>query len=473
LLDSDRILAMSLPNQYTEQDQKTEKVLLGTLMRGGTDSMGDVLEAGLRPEDFYRDSHQLIYTALAYLYQNDFKIDILTMAGYLRSKGCYEKVGGEAYLCTLEDNAIGYPHAANYARIIIDRAVMRNLTKLGAVITEECSDGKGDVRVALSKIELETDRLRTRATPEAPLLAHDAGAEMRDRRDARMAQESPISGVPTGYRTLDWLTGGFQKTDLIVLGGRPGMGKTAFAINLLINASMPERRETYKELPPQTVLFFSLEMGMCQVQDRIVCQLSGINLLDYRSGKLDETWLAMSEAAIARYESAPFYIDDSGADKGITPLSIKAKVKRVQRDCVRRGLPPLGLVAIDYLQLISPDGEHHNRERAVAEISTSMKRMAKELDLPVLCLSQLNRSGEGAPELSALRDSGVIEQDADLVAFVLRQKLLNPKNPDVGNQASLELKKQRNGPTGVQHLDFIEHCSSFVPATYEEVSKES
>ncbi|MDR1037615.1 MAG: replicative DNA helicase [Deltaproteobacteria bacterium] len=459
------------PQQFTELDLKTEKVLLGTLIRGGGENIADVLEVGLRPEDFYRDAHKEIFTAIAELYNRDDSIDSLTLSDRLRKRNTYESVGGEAYLAELEDHAIGYYQASRYAKIVVDRAALRSLGVAAMEIAEKCSEGPESVDSLLNDVEEEIFGIRDRRFKGSIIYLPDKLMAIQERIMELAALEGRLSGVPTGFKYLDRLTGGFQKSDLIVLGGRPGMGKTAITLNLAMNAALPWRREAFREMPAYSVMFFSMEMSLEQIMMRILCQMSELDLLKMRSGALKSEELTHLTSAMQQLQQAPVYIDDTSGKK-MNPMELRAKAKRLQRNLERHRLPPLGLIVVDYLQLLNPDpteNRNRNREREVAEMSGALKSLAKELDIAVLCCSQLKRSDEGAPEMSDLRDSGAIEQDADLVAFILRKEVLHPDKPEYQGLGELQLKKHRNGPTGVVHLHFAKECCCFKPAAYESV----
>jgi replicative DNA helicase len=454
------------PHEFSAQDLMTEMVLLGTLIRGGGQNLPDALETGLLPEDFFRPAHAEIYSAIADLYNRDEPIDSVTLSDRLRSRGTYESVGTEAYLSDLEDKAVGFHSCAQYAKIVVDRAALRTLRTVGNEIAEKCSSGPESVDDLLTDVEEAIFAIRNRRFTGSLVYLPDTLADVQARIHELSQLNGNLSGIPTGFGQLDALTGGFQKSDMIILGGRPGMGKTAVTLNLALNVAIPWRRERFKEMPPYSVMIFSMEMSREQIVMRILCQLSRLDLLKMRSGTLTADELPVLSTVMDEISNAPVYIDDTSGKK-LSPLDLRAKARRLQRNLTRYKLPPLRLIVVDYLQLMTPDSQHNNREREVAEISASLKGLAKEMNLTVLCCSQLKRSDDGAPELSDLRDSGAIEQDADIVAFILRKEVLHPDKPELEGKAELQIKKHRNGPTGVVHMRFIKQSSCFVPASYE------
>ncbi|MDR1082105.1 MAG: replicative DNA helicase [Deltaproteobacteria bacterium] len=464
--------AQSSPHVYTELDRKTEKVLLGTLIRGNGENLTDALEVGLIPEDFFSGTHQEVYSAIADLYNRDQPIDIMTLSDKLRTRGTYESVGTEVFLAELEDQAVGFHAVHHYAKVVMDRAALRRLRVVGSEIALKCAEGTDSVDELFNDVEETISNIRERRFKGEIVYLPDTLMDIQRRLEEIAELNGRLGGVPTGFKHLDRLTGGFQKSDLIILGGRPGMGKTAVTLNLTLNAALPWLRETYKDMPAYSVIYFSMEMSREQILMRILSQLGRLNLLKMRSGGLSPEDFSNLTHTFSMLKTAPIYIDDT-AGKKMTPLELRSKARRLKRSLDMHKLPPLGLIVVDYLQLLSPDPQQNsnrNREREVAEISGSLKSLAKEMEVAVLCCSQLKRSDDGAPEISDLRDSGAIEQDADIVAFILRKEVLHADNKDLEGKAELQIKKHRNGPTGVVYLNFIKECSCFVPASFDDFS---
>jgi replicative DNA helicase len=446
-----------------------ERILLGTLLHYSGENFPEVLDVGLRPEDFYRDIHGEIFAAMGELYNANEPIDVTILKEKLLQRKSLNKVGGEAYLEDLFLVAATHFHTKNYAKIVSDRSVVRRLLKASAETIRTCEETPSSADEVLDRAEasifgIRDGRLNTSLIQlgETMIPIYDRIMELKD-------LKGRLSGIPTGFNHLDYLTGGFQRTDLIILGGRPGMGKTAITLNLALNAAIPEIRQGFRSMPPFTILFFSLEMGREQIVMRILCQLGRFDLLKMRTGRLSEEEYRRVLEVMAKLKDAPIHIDDTSGQK-LRPMDLRAKARRLQRKLQAMGKPPLGLIVVDYLQLLSPNNEqHNNREREVAEISAGLKSLAKEMDVAVLCCSQLKRSDAGKPDLSDLRDSGAIEQDADMVCFILRKELIHPDKPEYKGKGELQIKKHRNGPTDNIDLLFLKEFSCFIPAPYERI----
>jgi replicative DNA helicase len=446
-------------------DMVVEKALLGSLMLYNAESLPDVLDTGLTPNDFFKDAHAEIYSAIAELYNSNDPIDLNLTAEKLRARKTLASVGGVAYLTELEAIACVRMMAKSYAKVVVDRATMRNLIKISADSIERCRSEPGSVDDVLDETESQIFGLRdTRATGNLVMLS-DALSPVYDKIMQLQDLKGALSGIPTGFSYLDQLTGGFQRSDMIILGGRPSMGKTAMALNFALNAALPSMRQGFRDMPAQAVLVFSLEMSIEQILQRLLCQVGKYDLLKMRTGRLPEEEYGRLTDTLSVIKHAPIYIDDSSSNR-LRPLDIRAKARRLKRKLSSQGMQ-LGLIVVDYLQLISPNERHNNREQDVAEVSSALKSLAKELDVTVICCSQLKRADVANPDLSDLRDSGAIEQDADMVAFVLRPEVLYPNKPELGGLGELIIKKHRNGPIGTVYMQFLKSCSSFVPGTFE------
>jgi replicative DNA helicase len=447
-------------------DLEVEKGLLGSLLLYNADSLPDALDVGLTPSDFFRDSHAEIYSAIAELYNSNEPIDLNLTAERLRGRKTLASVGGLAYLSDLEASACARMMAKSYAKIIVDRSTLRNLMRISADATELCRSVPNSVDGLLDETEAKIFALRDNRVSGNMFSLNDALSPVYEKIMRLSDLNGALSGIPTGYRYFDQMTGGFQKSDMIILGGRPGMGKTALALNLALNVALPSRRQGFRDMPAHSVLIFSLEMSTDQIIQRLLCQVGEYDLLKMRTGRLLQSEYARLTETISIMKHVPIYIDDSSSQR-LRPLDIRAKARRLKRKLASAG-QDLGLVVVDYLQLISPNERHNNREQDVAEVSSSLKSLAKELDVTVLCCSQLKRSDVGNPDLSDLRDSGAIEQDADMVAFILRPEVMYPDKPELEGLGQLIVKKHRNGPTGTVYLQFLKPCSSFVPGAFEE-----
>ena len=451
-----------------EPDIEVEKLLLGTLLNYSGENFPDVLDEGLRPEDFYRATHGVIFDAMAGLYNENEPIDVVILAEKLKNSGFLTKIGGAGYLEDLFALAITQYHTRQYAKIVVDKAAVRRLMAACGDSMRKCEEGPKCADDVLDEAEAAIFKIRDARLNSSLASARDLIPSTYDMIVGFKSLRGALSGIPTGFDDLDFLTGGFQRSDLIVLGGRPGMGKTAIPINLAWNASLPPLRQGQQTMPASSVLFFSLEMSRDQIMQRIVCQLAKLDLLRMRAGRLSDDEYELGLKKMSILQSGSLYIDDSSGRK-LRPMDLRAKARSLKRKLAAGGLPPLELIVVDYLQLLTPDESQKTREREVAEISAGMKSIAKELNVAVLCCSQLRRSDDSKPDLSDLRDSGAIEQDADMVLFILRKELIHPEKPELAGKAELQIKKHRNGPTGVVDLVFLKESSAFAPARYEKI----
>ncbi|OGI42346.1 MAG: replicative DNA helicase [Candidatus Muproteobacteria bacterium RBG_16_65_31] len=436
--------ALKVPPQSVEAEQS----LLGGLMLDNSrwDSIGDKVTAG----DFYRREHRLIFNAISALCQENSPADAVTVSEWLEKSGELAGVGGLAYLGTLANNT---PSAANivaYAEIVRERSIMRQLLQAAGDIGNATYSPEG--RTAKELLDLAEKRIFD--ISEAG--AHRRGAFERinalltravDRIDTLFRSQSSITGVPTGFTDLDNMTSGLQAADLIIIAGRPSMGKTSLAMNIAENAAVGHK------LP---VAVFSMEMPGTQLAMRMMASLGRINSHRVRTGKLDDDDWPRLTSAVSLLNEAPIFIDDTPA---ITPLELRARARRIKRE------HGLSLIIVDYLQLMqSSDGNNENRATEISNITRALKGLAKELDVPVVAMSQLNRSLESRtdkrPVMSDLRESGSIEQDADVIFFIYRDEVYNEDSPQKGT-AEIIIGKQRNGPTGKVTLTFLGEYTRF------------
>jgi len=400
----------------------------------------------LKPEDFYRKSHQIIFRCIVDLFEKSRGVDLVTLTEELNKRNLLEEVGGVTYLTNLINSV---PTAANieyYVRIIEEKSILRNLinnaTKIISMSYEEKEDGK----VLLDKAEHLIFEVSQRNLGQAFVPIKEILQDSFEKIEDLYHREEFITGVPSGFDEFDDITTGFQPSEFIVIAGRPAMGKTAFCMNIAQFASIS------KNIP---VAIFSLEMSKSQLVQRMLCSEARVDAHNLRKGRLAESdWPTLSMAA-GRLAAAPIFIDDSS---GISCLEIKAKARRLKAQ------NNLGLVIIDYLQLIQSSGRIENRQQEITEISRSLKGLARELNVPVIAVSQLSRAVEQRierrPRLSDLRESGAIEQDADLVVFIYREEYYKPKTEKKG-VAEIIVSKQRNGPTGKVELTFVKEYAKF------------
>ncbi|MDH7480435.1 MAG: replicative DNA helicase [Armatimonadota bacterium] len=454
---------LSLLSKAPPQNLEAEQSTLGSMMidRGALEKAIDIL----KPEDFYREAHQIIFEALVSLAIQNEPVDIVTVQEELRSKGKLEAVGGTEYLMALIDSV---PTAANieyYARIVEDKAILRRLIDACMQIISWTNESGEDIDSLVDDAErlLFTVSQRRMGRFFVPLkeLAHQAF----ERIENQYKEKALVSGLPTGFRDLDIITSGLQAGDLIIVAGRPSMGKTAFCLDIARHVAIHEKKP---------VAIFSLEMSKEQLTLRLICSQSRVDSHRLRTGYIQANeWPKLAEGVGMLY-NAPIFIDDS---TDMTPLQMRTKCRRLKAE------HGLSLVIIDYLQLMQAHRRGDNRNQEIAEIARMLKSLARELDVPVVALSQLSRAVEQRqdkrPILSDLRESGSIEAEADLVAFLYRPDYykhtpaiesvddMDDENPMVQSGETLVHKteiivaKQRNGPTGTIHLAFLPKFASF------------
>ncbi|MDR1921062.1 MAG: replicative DNA helicase [Candidatus Adiutrix sp.] len=443
---------------------EAERALLGAILIDASETLPRILETRLSHADFFKEAHGEIFQAMIFLYDKGEVVDLVMVAEALKSRGSLEKAGGASYLADLADGVGVAANAARYAGIVIDRAILRRMISISASISEECQGSPKDVDEVLDRAEASIFRVRDDRGAQGLKRVPDLLSKAFERIESLSNRDEGLTGAPTGYADLDRLTGGFQRSDLIILAARPSMGKTAFALNLALNVAVPRLRQAYKNLPAAAVAFFSLEMSTEQLLQRLMCQVGKLNLGDMRTGRLRPEDTNRLTTAISCLEEAEIFIDDTAF---IRVLELRAKARRLksQLDSRDRGL---GLIVVDYLQLMrGSDRRSDNREQEISEISRSLKALAKELNVPVLALSQLNRElekrADKRPMLSDLRESGAIEQDADVIAFVHREEVFKKEDDTLRGKAEIIIGKHRNGPTGTVDLRFEGQYSCFSP----------
>lgn len=462
----EKVRSLRLPPQNLEAEQS----VLGAVMIDET-ALARVMETRLKPEDFYKEAHGLIFAAMRDLFESNQPVDLVTLGEVLRKNGTLEKVGGPAYLAQLTDAVGTAANAEYYARIVREKALLRRLIAVSGRIVEECQADAGEVDQVVDNAEQAIFSLReTRLEQSLQRVDTKLLTRTINIVEERLRSDGSIIGVPTGFKDLDLLTSGLQPSDLIIIAGRPSMGKTAMALNIAVNAAVVQERDV-KRGEPVGVALFSLEMSLNQILLRLLCSLAQIDLQAVRTGRLREADFHLLTHAASVLSEAPMYIDDSGY---VGVMDIRARARRLKSRLLSEG-GDLGLIIVDYLQLVrgremDGRGRSDSREREISEISRSLKALAKELNVPVVALSQLNRQvetrpGDKRPILADLRESGAIEQDADVVAFVFREEFYNPDNEELRGKAELLVRKQRNGPQGMVHLIFDHSFARFRSAS--------
>jgi len=429
---------------------EAEQSLIGGILLDNTawERVADLVNEA----DFYRDDHRRIYRHIAKLIDLGKPADVVTVFESLEKSGEAEQAGGIAYLAEIANSTPSAANIRRYAEIVRERSILRKLVAVGDEIAASALAPSGkDAKVLLDEAEAKVFEIAEAGArhssgfvPIQPLLKQvvDRVQELYDRDNP-----SDVTGVPTGLVDLDAITSGLQPSDMIVVAGRPAMGKTTFALNIAEHIAVECR------LP---VAIFSMEMPGTQLATRFISSIGRIDQSKIRSGRLsDEDWQRLT-AAMGKLYDAPIYIDET---PGLNPIDLRARCRRLARQCGK-----LGLIVIDYLQLMSSARESDNRAAELSDISRSVKSLAKELHVPIIALSQLNRSLEQRPNkrpvMSDLRESGAIEQDADIIMFIYRDEVYNPDSPDKGT-AELIIGKHRNGPTGMVRMTFIGESTRF------------
>jgi replicative DNA helicase len=448
----DESAVYKIPPQALEAEQS----VLGSILLDNQ-ALAVVLEI-LSEEDFYRDGHTLIFSAMVDLFERGEPIDLITLTEWLRKKNQLEQIGGATYLSTLADNVVTTANVNHYARLVYEKALLRRLIRKSSEITSRVYDHMGDVEDLLDEAEQAIFDVSGSRKRQSVHLLRDVLKDNFKTLDKLYQRQERIIGVPSGYKKLDELTAGFQKGELIIIAGRPSMGKTALALNIARNAAIKGAVST---------VIFSLEMSKEQLANRMLCSEAEVDGGNLRRGFIrQDEWTHLVEAA-GKLADCPIYIDDTPA---ISVLEMRAKCRRIKAD------GELGLVIVDYLQLMRSrsllsGSRTDNREQEISEISRSLKALAKELNIPVIALSQLNRRVEDRkppiPQLADLRESGAIEQDADVIAFVYRDEVYN-KDTQKPNTAEIIVGKQRNGPIGTVDLIFRSQFTRFDDKSYEE-----
>lgn len=395
----------------------------------------------LHADDFYDPRHQAIFAAMLRLYERHQPVDLLTLSDELKKHDQLDAAGGTDYISELTNQVPTAAHAESYADIISQNAMRRRLITASGMIGELAFDENKNSAELLESAEQQLFAVSDQALRQDLVSLEQILAESFDRLEELHRNKGALRGIRTGWRDLDNMTAGLQRSDLVIIAARPAMGKTTLVTNLAYNVAT---------IAKQSVLFFSLEMGKEQLVDRMLADAAGVDAWNIRTGNLSDDDFSKLSDAMGEMAEAPIYIDDT---PGVSVLDLRTKARRAAHD------HPLGLIIIDYLQLMQGSGRNYsdNRVQEVSEISRGLKLIARELNVPVIALSQLSRSVENRspqiPQLSDLRESGSIEQDADMVAFIYREAYYNPET-ERQNITDLIIAKHRNGPTGKIELYF-------------------
>ena len=440
--------SLKVPPHNSEAEQA---ILAGILINN--DALNQVMDV-LSPEDFYREAHTHLFEGMTALYNNNETVYLITLSQHLTRKDLFEKAGGMDYLASLVDAVSTSAGILYHAQIVRDLSVRRRLINQCSVISESCFRNWHETDELLDMAEQSIFDIAEDKIGESFTSMEDVVKGSFRKLESIAEQEGYLTGVPTGYPDFDNLTAGLQPSDLIIIAGRPSMGKTALALNIGYHAA---------EKTGKAVVVFSLEMSKLQLGMRLLGFEAQIDAKKLRTGFLrDKDWLKLTEAA-NHLSSLSIFIDDSS---GVGVLEMKAKCRRLAKKY------DMGLIIVDYMQLIQGRKSAESRQLEISEISRSLKALAKDLNVPVVALSQLNRKVEDRPnkrpQLADLRESGAIEQDADVIAFIYRDEVYHPTTEENANIAEVILAKQRNGPTGFFKLYFRKECTRFEAYTEED-----
>lgn len=458
-----------MPAEFSErvppQSPEAEMAVLGSMLieKEAIESALEILEA----KHFYNDSHKKIFKAIADIHNKNRAVDILTLSEELKKQNQLQELGGEAYLSELIGKVSTAAHVQNYAEIVRHKAVLRELINVSTGIVERSYSQQQDTDVLLDYAQEQIFSIVQKQTIQGFSPARILSHEVMERIEQAHINKASITGVPTGFSRFDEMTGGLQKSDLIILAARPSQGKTAMALNIAYHAAVE------KKIP---VAVFSLEMGKHSIFERMVCSSARADLHEVRRGMFRrEIWTDLTRV-LAELAESPMWIDDT---PGLSVLDIRARARRLASELKGQG-KELGLIIIDYLQLIRGGSRIESRQQEVSEISRQLKNLARTLNLPILALSQLNRRSEdksregNRPQLSDLRESGSLEQDADVVALIWREEYYKRDDPTIKNLAKLLIAKQRNGPVGDVDLHFFHEYTRFdnpAPSGLEAISE--
>ena len=429
------------------QSIEAETSVLGAMLLD-KDAIAQAIEA-IGPDSFYKDAHARIFSAIVSLYDANQPVDLVTLTEYLTKRKEIESVGGAGYLSMLIDSIPSTAHVGHYIAIVREKAILRRLIKVAGNIANRCYDGGNEVHQVLDEAEKEIFEISQKRATQGFVRIGDLIKHSIETVETLYQRKEHVTGVASGYSDLDTMTAGFHPSDLIIIAARPSMGKTSLALNIVEHAAVMEN------IP---CAVFSLEMSREQLVLRMLCSHARVNAHNVRTGFISEKHdFPRLVNAAGRLAAAPVFIDDTPA---LSILEMRAKARRL---VAKEGIK---LFVVDYLQLMRtlnrrPEG----RQQEISEISRSLKALARELSVPIIVLSQLNREAEARPDhrprLSDLRESGAIEQDADLVILLFREEYYDPDNEDVRGKAEAIIAKQRNGPVGTVKLTFFEECTRF------------
>jgi replicative DNA helicase len=432
---------------------EAEEYLLSCCLLDGSDVISRCLEARIRPESFYDQKHGIVFERLLDLYNRQAPIDVSVVAEELKTARQLDAIGGYAFLTQVSSRIPTTAQASYFIEKVREQALLREIIRSATGAVEDCYGFSGGIDEFVDQIEAKIFTVTQNRVSESAKQMREPTREAMNVITKMMMKKGELTGVSSGFKDLDALMWGFQRQEMIILAARPSMGKTSLALNFAEHAAMPTRAGT----APAAVLVFSLEMSAAQLALRMLCSRARVNMKLLRDGLLSKNGDEQNRLlqAADEFSKAPIFIDDSSA---LSIMQLRAKARRIH------SRTPLGFIVVDYLQLLSPTDPKVPREQQVAEASRGLKSLAKELDVPVLVLSQLNRSSEKenrTPKLADLRESGSIEQDADVVLMLARPRDADEKFQVAADSAELIVAKQRNGPVGELKLTFLRDITRF------------
>ena len=433
-------------------DDEAEQAVIGSILTD-KEAVASAVET-LKPEDFYRDDNKTIYQAVMNVYSKGEPIDIITIKDELTSLGKLDSVGGLKYIASLPDMVPTTANVEKYVKIVENKSLLRSLIKTANELIALGYSQEEEVELIMDNAEKKIFEIMQRKSQKGYEVIKDILVDVFENLQELYNQKKHVTGVPSGFADLDNMTAGFHKSELILIAARPSMGKTALALNMGANAAVRAN------IP---VVIYSLEMSKEQCANRILCSQAMVNSEKVQKGQIeDEEWSKLAMASGELSESAEIIIDDT---PGTTVAEIRAKCRKLKLE------KDIGLIIIDYLQLIQGSGKATSREQEIAEISRSLKLLAREINVPVIALSQLSRAPEARPNhrpmLQDLRESGSIEQDADMVMFIYRDDYYNQDQPPT-NDAEIIIAKNRSGPTGTAHLLWMPSFTKFGDKSYQD-----
>ncbi len=402
---------------------------------------------------FYKPAHQHIFRTITHLFAEGSAVDVVTVGEKLKNQQLLTDIGGSSYLTDLTNVLPTAANVEHYARIIKDKAVLRQLISVSTKIVTAAYSQQGDVADLLDQAEHQIFSIAQSKAEKGFISVSDLVHDVIETVEKLYQRKTHVTGVSTGFTEIDAMTSGFQPSNLIIIAGRPSMGKTSFAMNIAEHVALHEKKP---------VAVFSLEMSREELMLRMLCSQARVDSHKVRRGYLEKKYWNTLTAAASQIAQSPIYIDDSS---GISVLEMRARSRRLAAELASKGTP-LAMILVDYLQLMRGMGKIENRQQEISEISRSLKALARDLRVPIVALSQLSRRAEekgreGRPQLSDLRESGAIEQDADLVAFIYREEVYKPQELDNQGKATIIIAKQRNGPTGEVNLAFLREFTKF------------